>query len=99
MLLADLVYQDLEALGLTEELPKPQVEAAAAVLSRLNTYSQGFEVAVGNIVSSLSSGSPANYNAIRTATDRVIGKLMSVGSQTRSERFAINLISSGSSSF
>jgi hypothetical protein len=82
MLLADLIYQDLQMLCVAEEPPKRQVEAAAAVLSRLVPSSQGFEVAVGNIVSSLSSSHP-DGNAIRTATDRVIEKLMSVGSQPR----------------
>ena len=82
MLLADLISQDLQTLCIAEELSKRQVEAAAAVLSRLVPSSRGFEVAVGSIVSSLSSNRP-DGDAIRTATDRIIEKLTSVGSQPR----------------
>ena len=46
VLLANLIYQDLQMLCVSDELSKRQVEAAAAVLSRLVPSSQGFEVAV-----------------------------------------------------
>ena len=82
MLLANLISQDLQMLCIAEELSKRQVEATAAVLSRLVPSSWGFEVVVGSIVSSLSSNCP-DGDAIRTAIDWIIEKLTSVGSQPR----------------
>ena len=80
-LLANLIYQDLQPLCIPEELSRQQVEAAAAILLRLVPSSQGFEATVGNIMSSLSPG--CDSDVIRTVTNQVIGKLMSVGSQPR----------------